>query len=273
VEDAIAGVEAGSGGRFGCVIGVDHGGRSQALREAGADLVVTSLAQVKIAVEPPSAWSLVFEDFDPAREGIREALCTLGNGYFATRGATLSAVADGIHYPGTYLACGYNRLRTDIAGRVVENEDLVNLPNWLILKFRIGDGDWFDERTVRILSYRQELDLRRGMLLRNITFEDSRSRRTTLKERRLVSMSDMHLAALELSIVPENWSATISRPFGDRRSDRECGREALSQIQQQTPRASRARSSGRRYGVHAGADLPVPCSRRTSRTHQRIRGR
>src|SRR6185503_16703403 len=60
VEDAIAGVEAGSGGRFGCVIGVDHGGRSQALREAGADLVVTSLAQVKIAVEPPSAWSLVF---------------------------------------------------------------------------------------------------------------------------------------------------------------------------------------------------------------------
>ena len=210
VEDAIAGVEAGSGGRFGCVIGVDHGGHSPALREAGADVVVTSLAQVKIAVEPPSAWSLMFEDFDPAREGIREALCTLGNGYFATRGATLSAVADGIHYPGTYLACGYNRLRTDIGGRVVENEDLVNLPNWLVLKFRIGDGEWFDERTVRILSYRQELDLRRGMLLRNITFEDSDSRRTALKERRLVSMSDMHLAALELSIIPENWSATIS---------------------------------------------------------------
>jgi hypothetical protein len=26
------------------------------------------------------------------------------------------AVADGIHYPGTYFACGYNRLQTDIAG-------------------------------------------------------------------------------------------------------------------------------------------------------------
>jgi trehalose/maltose hydrolase-like predicted phosphorylase len=172
--------------------------------------VVTNLAQVKIAVEPPSAWSLVFEGFDSAREGIREALCTLGNGYFATRGAAPGAVADGIHYPGTYLACGYNRLRTDIAGRVVENEDLVNLPNWLALQFRIGDEDWFDERTVKILSYREELDLRRGMLFRRITFEDSQARRTTLKERRLVSMSDMHVAALELSLLAENWSAKVT---------------------------------------------------------------
>jgi trehalose/maltose hydrolase-like predicted phosphorylase len=210
VEDAIAGVQAGRAGRFGCVIGVDHGGRSQALREAGADVVVTNLAQVKIAAEPPSAWSLVFEGFDAAREGIREALCALGNGYFSSRGATPGAVADGIHYPGTYLACGYNRLRTDIAGRVVENEGLVNLPNWLSLKFRIGDDDWFNERNVKILSYRQELDLRRGMLLRAITFEDGHARRTTIRERRLVSMNDMHMAGLELSLVAENWSAKVT---------------------------------------------------------------
>jgi hypothetical protein len=38
------------------------------------------------------------------------------------------AVADGIHYPRTYFACGYNRLQTDIAGQVVKNEDLVNFP-------------------------------------------------------------------------------------------------------------------------------------------------
>jgi beta-phosphoglucomutase family hydrolase len=210
VEDAIAGVKAGQAGRFGCVIGVDNGGQSQALREAGADVVVTTLAQVKIAVEPPSVWSLVFNGFDPEREGIREALCALGNGYFATRGAAPGAVADGIHYPGTYLACGYNRLRTDIAGRVVENEDLVNLPNWLVLKFRIGNDDWFDERNGKILSYRQELDLRRGMLLRAIGFEDSQGRRTTLKERRLISMSDMHMAGLELSLTAENWSGKVT---------------------------------------------------------------
>jgi len=210
VEDAISGVAAGRAGRFGSVIGVDRGGQSQALREAGADVVVTSLAQVQVGAEPPSAWSLVYEEFDPPREGMREALCALGNGYFATRGAASWAVADGIRYPGTYLAGGYNRLSTDIAGRTVENEGLVNFPNWLAVGFRIGGGDWFDERAVTILSYRQELDLKRGMLLRTVRFDDGRGRRATLTARRLVSMGDMHLGALELSLTAENWSAGVT---------------------------------------------------------------
>ena len=147
--------------------------------------------------------------FDPAREGMREALCALGMA-MSTRGAAIWARADDTHYPGTYFAGGYNRLRTAIAGRVVENEDLVNFPNWLALRFRIADADWFDVRTVTLLSYRQELDLRRGMLLRTIRFEDGQGRRTTLKERRLVSMNDMHLGALELALTAENWSASVT---------------------------------------------------------------
>ncbi len=210
VEDAIAGVEAGRAGQFGCVIGVDRGGRSSALHNAGADVVVTDLAQVRVAVEPPPAWLLVFEGFDPAQEGIREALCTLGNGYIATRGAATGAVADDIHYPGTYLGGGYNRLRTDIADRVIENEDLVNFPNWLALGLRIADQDWFDARTVTILSYRQELDLRHGMLLRSISFEDGQGWRSTLRERRLVSMAEKHISALEVSLTADNWSAGVT---------------------------------------------------------------
>ncbi|HEX6994475.1 MAG TPA: beta-phosphoglucomutase family hydrolase [Gammaproteobacteria bacterium] len=210
VEDALAGVAAGRAGGFGLVVGVDRAGRSQALRDAGADAVVHDLCQVQVAVEPPSAWSLVYEQFDPAHEGTREALCALGNGYFATRAAAPWARADGVHYPGTYIAGGYNRLRTDVAGRTVENEDLVNFPNWLPLTFRIGGGDWFDLGRVRILEYRQELDLRRGMLLRRVRFEDDSGRRSTLAERRIVSMADMHLAALELALTAENWSADVT---------------------------------------------------------------
>ena len=210
VEDANAGVAAGRAGGFGLVIGVDHIGQPQELREAGADVVVTSLAQVTLTIDPSSAWSLAYEGFDPAQEGIRETLCSLGNGYFTTRGAAIWARADGTHYPGTYLAGGYNRLRTDIAGRVVESEDLVNLPNWLALEFRIDDGDWFDASSVMLLSYRQELDLRRGMLLRLIRFEDKHGRRATLKERRLVSMIDPHLGALEMTLIAENWSGPVT---------------------------------------------------------------
>ncbi len=209
VEHSIAGVEAGHAGQFGCVIGLDRSGQSQALREAGADIVVTSLAQIRVTAEPPSAWSLVFDRFDPRREGICEALCTLGNGFFATRAAAAWARADGTHYPGTYLAGGYNRLRTNIAGRIVETEDLVNFPNWLALDFRIGDQEWFDLKTATLLSYRQELDLRRGMLSRTIRFEDVQGRRSVLQERRLVSMANMHLGALALTLTAENWSGRV----------------------------------------------------------------
>ena len=89
-------------------------------------------------------WILRYDGFDPAHEGLREALCTLGNGYFATRGAAPEAVADGVHYPGSYVAGLYNRRLTQLPGHAVENESIVNLPNWLPLSFRIGDGPWFD---------------------------------------------------------------------------------------------------------------------------------
>jgi beta-phosphoglucomutase family hydrolase len=45
-EDALAGVAAGQAGRFGYVVGVDRVGQAEALREHGADVVVTDLAEL-----------------------------------------------------------------------------------------------------------------------------------------------------------------------------------------------------------------------------------
>ncbi len=209
IEDALAGVQAGRAGGFGLVIGVDRVGHSQALREAGATVVVPTLAQIQVGVEPPSTWVLTYNAFDPAREGMRESLCALGNGYFETRGAAPWAHADDVHYPGTYVAGGYNRMRTAVAGRVVENEDLVNFPNWLPIEFRIGGEPWFDLRSVKILSYLQELDLRCGILTRTVRFQDAKGRCTVVNERRIVSMQNVHVAAIELAITCENWSGRV----------------------------------------------------------------
>lgn len=156
-----------------------------------------------------TAWCLTYNDFVPAEERLREALCTLGNGYFATRGAAPEASAGEYHYPGTYLAGGYNRLESEIAGRVVQNEDLVNLPNWLPLGFRIGDAEWFDLKAVEILNYCQRLDLRCGLLERTVRFRDGAGRLTRIAQRRLVHMAFPHLAALETVFTAENWSGTL----------------------------------------------------------------
>ena len=163
-----------------------------------------------VAAHRPNAWSLIYEDYVPDQEGLREALCTLGSGYFATRGAAPDSSADGVHYPGTYFAGGYNRLTSEVAGRKIENEDLVNFPNWLPLTFRIDDGAWFRLDEVELLAFRQALDLRHGVLRRDLRFRDAVGRTTRWNERRFVSMADPHLAALSVELTAEDWTGQLT---------------------------------------------------------------
>src|SRR5208282_2351500 len=108
-----------------------------------------------------------------------------------------------------YVAGLYNRLQTEIAGRTIENEDLVNVPNWLPLRFRVADGPWFDISDADVLDHRLELDLRRGVLTRQLRWNDPNGRRTSMTQHRFVSMKDSHLAGLETTFTAENWSGTL----------------------------------------------------------------
>jgi len=154
-------------------------------------------------------WVLSFDDCTPENEGRREVLCALGNGYIVSRAAAPDAVADDVHYPGTYLAGGYNRLVSEIEGQEIENEDLVNLPNWLPLVLAIEDGPWLRPDTVTWLDCRQQLDLRTGTLTRHLRLRDDQGRVIRWEEIRFVSQDDAHLAGLKVIATPENFSGRL----------------------------------------------------------------
>jgi trehalose/maltose hydrolase-like predicted phosphorylase len=156
-----------------------------------------------------SNWTLAYDSFDPAEEGLREALTSTGNGYFCTRGALSWAEADGVSYPGTYTHGGFNRETTIMAGVPVLNEDLVNLPNWLLLELRIEGEEAVGRENVEILSYRHEYDVRNAVLKRSLRIRDRAGRETTLETQRFISMADMHQAAMKWTITPENWSGKV----------------------------------------------------------------
>jgi trehalose/maltose hydrolase-like predicted phosphorylase len=156
-----------------------------------------------------SRFEINYNEWSPDKQKLREALCTLGNGYFATRGAAEETKDDGINYPGTYLAGGYNRAKTEIAGRVIENEDLVNFPNWLPLSLRTEGSEWLTFNDYKLLDYRQTLMMEEGVLEREFRVEDNEGRITSIFSQRLVSMSDMHLAGIQWHIIPENWSGKL----------------------------------------------------------------
>lgn len=147
--------------------------------------------------EADHSWE--YMGYEPDRERLREALCTLGNGYMATRGAAPECGAGTVHYPGTYAAGCYNRLTSTVAGRQVENEDMANLPNWLPLRFRMysphGDTSWLTPDSEALREHRQRLDLRTGVLERTLTYETD-GRVLAVRQLRLVHMGEPHLAAL-----------------------------------------------------------------------------
>lgn len=154
-------------------------------------------------------FTISYPDWKPEEQKLREALCTLGNGYFATRGAAEENDNNEFNYPGTYLAGGYNRAASEVSGKTIVNEDFVNFPNWLCLSFRPEGGEWLNLETQKLLDYHQSLYMKQGILEREFRVEDEQGRRTHLRSRRFVSMRDMHMAGIEWFFTPENWHGKV----------------------------------------------------------------
>ena len=90
VEDALAGIEAGRRGGFGTVIGVDRHHHADELRRAGADIVVTDLADLTFVGDDAGAspaWTVVRDEpgFSTGRRA-HDALLALSNGTIGVRG-------------------------------------------------------------------------------------------------------------------------------------------------------------------------------------------
>ena len=153
--------------------------------------------------------ALKYEGFDPGEEGLREALTSTGNGYFCTRGTAEWEDTGDVHYAGTYAHGLYNRETTILGGRPVLNEDLVNLPNWLVLKLRVEGEDAIRVGNVELLKYRHEYDIGRAMVIRELRFRDRGGRETSLRSRRFMSMAHSHQGAIEWTLTAENWSGRV----------------------------------------------------------------
>ena len=204
VEDAISGVQAGSRGNFGMVLGIARDIEGSKLREQGADIVVRDLGEITIAdIEhwfsaglEFEGWNLTYTDFSAKDEKLRETLSATGNGYMGVRGAYEGSSISHYHYPGTYIAGVFNRVPSEVHGQTIFNNDFVNTPNWLPIEFRINGGEFIEPLEQKILSYQQNLNFRHGLMERQIVIQDNLGRISSINTRRFTSMDDPHRCAL-----------------------------------------------------------------------------
>ena len=217
VEDAISGVQAGAKGNFGLVLGIAREIEGIKLREQGADIVVRDLGEITIQeIETwfdkgldHEGWNLRYDSWSPRDERLRESLVTTGNGYMGVRGAFESGMSSSHHYPATYLVGVFNKLPSEVHGQTVWNNDMVNAPNWLTIEFRIGNGEFINPLDQKILSYRQNLDMRHAVMEREMVVQDMLGCITRIRSKRFCSMDNPHIAAIRHSIEPINYSAEL----------------------------------------------------------------
>lgn len=78
-------------------------------------------------------WCLEYKTYEKEKERTREALLSIGNGYFGTRGTHEEMDQNSVNQPGTYMGGVFNRIPSQVGDRQIWNEDFVNCPNWLSL--------------------------------------------------------------------------------------------------------------------------------------------
>ncbi len=218
VEDAISGVQAGRKGNFGLVLGLAREDNHYELKLNGADIVVSDISEIGFSDLinwfenglKEDSWSLTYLDYLPEKERSREALLSVGNGYFGTRGAMEEVLANKINYPATYMAGVFNRLISKVSGRDVDNEDFVNTINWIPITFKVDDGDWFDVNLAKIISIERKLDMKTATFYKSLTVETADGKQTNVYTRRFASMANPNIGAIHFCMQPINYSGKIT---------------------------------------------------------------
>jgi kojibiose phosphorylase len=156
------------------------------------------LVATEVAAEP--GWRLLEKGFEIGREHEVESLFTVANGYVGVRGSLSEIIRES--WPATFLAGVFDKPPDNVTELVVQ-------PDWTRLRVYV-EGEEVRLFAGETVEHRRTLDLRRGASVREWRQRDATGRVTRLYFVRFVSLADRGALVESVTIVPENYSGTIS---------------------------------------------------------------
>lgn len=144
-------------------------------------------------------WTISESTFERSRIRHNETVFTQGNGYMGTRGAFEE------FYPGEQRTTFVHGIFDDLP---VVFTELANFPDWMELEILLA-GERFSLANGELLSFERHLDLRNGLLTRTLRWRSPQGRMTRIEFHRFISLDDVHLACIQVRIVPEDYAGTI----------------------------------------------------------------
>ncbi len=149
-------------------------------------------------------WNIIETQFDPSRLHHQETVFTLGNGYIGTRGTFEEG------YPHDCAATLIHGVYDDVA---IATTELVNSPNWLPLVVKVG-GERFSIDTGKILSYERRLDMRLGILSREVRWCTPAGHIVEFHFERFASLANQHFLAIRCQVRSVDFEGEIEVEAG-----------------------------------------------------------
>src|SRR4051794_33379232 len=158
------------------------------------------IEQSAFPVEP---WRLRETSLDLGTLAQTESLFALSNGHIGLRGNLDEGEPHAL--PGTYLNSFYELRPLPYAeagyGYPESGQTLINVTNGKLIRLLVDDEP-FDVRYGELLSHERVLDLRRGILEREVEWVTPTQRMIRVSTSRLVSLTQRSVAAIRYSIEP-----------------------------------------------------------------------
>ncbi len=149
-------------------------------------------------------WAIIETSFNPHELHHKETVFTLSNGYLGVRGSFEEGY---IHeHSGTIV----NGVYDDVA---IAATEIVNCPNWLPLTIKVA-GETFAMDKGEILEYKRSLDMRLGILTRDVRWKSPSGHTFDLHFERFVSLASQHFLAIHCEITSLDYAGEIEVTIG-----------------------------------------------------------
>lgn len=159
-------------------------------------------------------WQVVEAEFRPEFNHRSESIFALGNGYLGMRGTFEEGLPEHIpSTPGIYIN-GIYETEPIIYGEFMANQPqeyqtMINITDWQGIKI-LTQHEEFSMVQGKVEAYSRTLDLKEGVLRRELIWTSPSGRRTKIFFERFISQINKHVAYQRCSVTPLNWSGNLT---------------------------------------------------------------
>lgn len=157
-------------------------------------------------------WKIIEDGFHPEYNEISESCFSIGNGRFGQR-ANFEEQYSGKSLQGSYVAGVYYPDKTRVGWWKIGYPEyfakVLNAPNWIGIDVMI-DGEVLDLATAKVLSFRRELDMKRGVLCRTFKAALLSGKELEVTSTRFCSMANTEIGAIRYEVKPLNFNGKIT---------------------------------------------------------------